>query len=202
MDEDAARTRLLDAAEDLFYARGIQSVGMDAIRNASGVSLKQLYRLFPAKEQLVEAYLERRDVSWRGRLADYVECRHDPQQRLLAVFDWLRTWFSEPGYRGCAWINGYGELGSASSAVAGQARRHKEAFRAYLQGLGAAAGLPESLADQLYLLAEGAIVTAAIFGTAEPAARARAAAADLLAAAQSARALASHRDDTSRLTPG
>jgi AcrR family transcriptional regulator len=183
MDEDAARTRLLDAAEDLFYARGIQSVGMDTIRDASGVSLKQLYKLFPAKEQLVEAYLERRDLSWRGRLADYAGRRHDPKQQLLAVFDWLETWFSEPGFRGCAWINSYGELGSASPAVAGQARRHKEAFRAYLHGLVAAAGLPESVTDHVYLLAEGAMVTAAIFGTAEPAARARAAAADLLAAA-------------------
>jgi hypothetical protein len=37
MDDADARTRLLDAAEDLFYARGIQSVGIDAIRDASGV---------------------------------------------------------------------------------------------------------------------------------------------------------------------
>jgi AcrR family transcriptional regulator len=184
MDEDAVRTRLLDAAEDLFYARGIQSVGMDAIRNASGVSLKRLYQLFPAKEQLVEAYLDRRDLSWRGRLADHVGNWRDPEQQLLAVFDWLGTWFSEPGFRGCAWINGYGELGSTSPAVAAQARRHKQAFRAYLHNLVTAAGLPESVTDSLYLLAEGAIVTAAIFTTAEPAIRARWAAEQLLAAAQ------------------
>jgi AcrR family transcriptional regulator len=186
MDEEAARTRLLDAAEDLFYARGIQSVGMDAIRDASGVPLKRLYTLFPAKEQLVEAYLERRDMSWRGRLAAYVESHPDPQQRILAVFDWLRAWFSEPGFRGCAWINGYGELGSTSAAVAAQVRRHKEAFRQYLAGLVAAAGMPASLAGELYLLAEGAMVTAAIFGTPEAATQARAAAGRLLATDRSA----------------
>jgi AcrR family transcriptional regulator len=184
MDEDAARIRLLDAAEDLFYARGIQSVGMDAIRDASGVSLKQLYKLFPAKDQLVEAYLDRRDLTWRGRLADYVRRWPDPDQQLLAVFDWLETWFSEPGFRGCAWINGYGELGSTSRAVAAQARRHKQAFRGYLYELVTAAGLPESVTDPLYLLAEGAIVTAAIFATAEPASRARSAAEQLMAAAR------------------
>ena len=187
MDDDAARARLLDAAEDLFYARGIQSVGMDAIRDASGVPLKRLYQLFPSKEQLVEGYLERRDLRWRGRLADYVERRRDPQQRILAVFDWLHAWFSEPGFRGCAWINGYGELGSTSPAVAAQARRHKEAFRRYLQGLVAAAGLREPATDHLYLLAEGAIVTAAIFTTAEPANRARSAAEELLAASRPAK---------------
>ncbi len=184
MEEEAARTRLLDAAEDLFYARGIQSVGMDAIRDASGVSLRRLYQLFPAKEQLVEAYLERRDVSWRGRLATYVESRPAPE-RILAVFDWLHAWFSEPGFRGCAWINGYGELGSTSAVVAAQARRHKDAFRHYVRGLVAAAGMPPYLADELYLLAEGAMVTAAISGTPEAASQARAAAVRLLAAAGS-----------------
>lgn len=181
MDEDSARTRLLDAAEDLFYARGIQSVGIDAIRDASGVPLKRMYQLFPGKEQLVEAYLERRDVKWRGQLAEYVQRHDDPRRRILAVFDWLQTWFGEPGFRGCAWINGYGELGPASPAVSVQARRYKEAFRAYLHDLVTAAGLPEPLADHLYLLAEGAMVTAAIFSTPEPAIQARSAAEDLLA---------------------
>src|SRR5262252_7644720 len=120
MDDDAARTRLLDAAEDLFYARGIQSVGMDAIRDASGVSLKRLYQLFPAKEQLVEAYLERRDVRWRGRLDEFVRRHENPEERVLAVFDWLERWFAEDGFRGCAWINSYGELGATSERVTAQ----------------------------------------------------------------------------------
>lgn len=153
MDDDAARARLLDAARDLFYARGIQAVGMDAIRDASGVPLKRLYQLFPAKEQLVEAYLDRRDRRWPARLAAYVERRPDPRQRILAVSDWLQAWFSEPGFRGCAWINGYGELGPTSPAAAAQTRWHKEAFRAYLRDLAAAAALPEPVADSLYLLA-------------------------------------------------
>ena len=119
VDRETAHTQLLDAAEDLFYRRGIQSVGMDDIRSASGISLKRLYQLYPAKEQLVEAYLERRDGRWRGRLADYVTGHaNEPRARLLAVFDWLEQWFGEPDFRGCAWINGYGELGAVSSAVA------------------------------------------------------------------------------------
>lgn len=36
LDPDAARERVLAAAEELFYARGIQAVGMDAVRTASG----------------------------------------------------------------------------------------------------------------------------------------------------------------------
>ncbi|HVV08857.1 TetR/AcrR family transcriptional regulator [Amycolatopsis sp.] len=180
MDRETAQARLLDAAEELFYARGIRTVGMDDIRSASGVSLKRLYQVYPAKEHLVEAYLERRDARWRARLAEHVEQHEDPRRRILAVFDWLHLWFQEPGFRGCAWINAYGELGAVSEAVARQARRHKTAFRQYLGELVAAAGSPPELTASLFLIAEGAMVTAGIFGGAEPAEQARTAAAALL----------------------
>ena len=187
MDRETAQTQALDAAEGLFYGRGIQCVGMDDIRTASGVSLKRLYQLFPAKEQLVQAYLERRDGRWRGRLARHVETHaSEPVARLPAVFDWLEQWFGEPDFRGCAWINGYGELGAVSEAVAAQAREHKVAFQDYLRGLVAAAELPPELADQLYLLAEGAMVTAGIFHRTDPAPQAKAAAHTLIQHAQHA----------------
>jgi AcrR family transcriptional regulator len=182
MDSAVAREQALDAAEKLFYGQGVQAVGMDAVRTASGVSLKRLYQLFPAKEQLVEAYLERRDVRWRGRLAEHVDRHEDPQERILAVFDWLEGWFGEDGFRGCAWINSYGELGATSPRVVAQVRSHKRAFREYLAALVTEAGLPAALAGQLFLLAEGAMVTAGITGSAEPAAQARAAARVLLRA--------------------
>jgi AcrR family transcriptional regulator len=173
MDSAVAREQALDAAEELFYARGIQSVGMDDIRGTSGVSLKRLYQLFPAKEQLVEAYLERRDVRWRGRLAEFVAGWEDPEQRILAVFDWLERWFGEHGFRGCAWINSYGELGATSARVAERVRAHKQAFRDYVGGLVADARLDPALAEAVYLLAEGAMVTAGITGSTAPAAQAR-----------------------------
>lgn len=180
MDAEAATTRTLDAAEKLFYAKGIHAVGMDDIRDAAGVSLKRLYQLFPNKERLVTAFLERRDVSWRGRLAAHVSRADDPDERLLAVFDWLHSWFREPGFRGCAWVNSFGELGATSPAISAEARRHKAAVHGYLRELVAAAGRPRLLADHLLLLAEGATTIAAITGSPAPARQARAAAAALL----------------------
>ncbi|MFD3678202.1 TetR/AcrR family transcriptional regulator [Streptomyces sp. NPDC058613] len=69
-DDDEARIRLLDTAEELFYAHGIQAVGMDRIRTASRVPLKRLYRLFSAKDLLVAAYLERRSGRWTTSLRE------------------------------------------------------------------------------------------------------------------------------------
>ncbi|MFF5158414.1 TetR/AcrR family transcriptional regulator [Streptomyces sp. NPDC000348] len=172
LDRGTAREQVLRAAEELFYSRGVQAVGMDAVRNASGVSLKRLYQLFPSKEALVLQFLRRRDEQWRQSLARYVDAHATPEQRVLAVFEWLHKWFSEPDYRGCAFINSFGELGGISPEVADEARRHKQAFRDHLAALVAASGRPEELADQLLLLAEGAITTAAITGTARPAVQA------------------------------
>jgi len=183
VDDDAARERLLDAAEALFYSRGIQAVGMDAVRTASGLPLKRLYGLYPGKAALVEAVLRRRDVRWRGRVMARAMREDDPRGRLLAVFDWLEEWFGEPGFRGCAWINASGELGATLPVVAEQARLHKAAFRADLLGLVRGAGLPDAATDGVLLLAEGAMVTAGIFGTTAPAREARAAAATLIGAA-------------------
>jgi AcrR family transcriptional regulator len=177
---ETTEQRILDAAEELFYGRGIQSVGMDAIRTASGVPLKRLYQVFPSKDSLVEAYLKRRDARWLHDLARYVDSYDSHTQRILAVFDWLFRWFSEPDYRGCGFINSFGELGATSQAVADIAKAHKDAFRRYLADLVAAADAPTWLTDQLVLLAEGAMTTAAISGSPEPARHAKDAARTLL----------------------
>ncbi|KOV15596.1 TetR family transcriptional regulator [Streptomyces sp. XY511] len=167
MDDEEARTRLLDAAEELFYRHGIQAVGMDRIRAASGVPLKRLYRLYPAKESLVTAYLERRDRRWTAGLRASVATSAQPP--VLAVFDWLAQWFSEPDFRGCAFLNAYGELGAAAPEVV---RIHKAELHTLLAEL-VPAGAPPALADQLLVLVEGATTVAALSPGPEPARRAR-----------------------------
>jgi AcrR family transcriptional regulator len=168
------RADVLEQAEALFYERGVQQVGMDEVRTAAGVSLKRLYQLFPSKDRLVEEYLLARDARWMNAVTAHAINAGNP---VLAVFDWLAEWFAEPDFRGCAFVNAYGELGTASPAVAAIARRHKEAFRGLLRDLAD----DVELGDQLTLLAEGAITMAAITGTVEPAHQARRAAEALLA---------------------
>ncbi|MBT2387746.1 TetR/AcrR family transcriptional regulator [Streptomyces sp. ISL-11] len=186
MDDIEAGARVLDAAEALFYEHGVHAVGMDRIRGASGVSLKRLYQCFESKEELVEAYLRRRDTRWRTALAAHVTAaRSLAADAPLAVFDWLREWFREPDFHGCAFINAFGEMGTGSPAVADAVKEHKAELRRYLLALVREAGAaePERLADQLSVLVDGAITTAAVTGTPDAARQARSAAAVLLAAA-------------------
>ncbi|MBO3086305.1 TetR/AcrR family transcriptional regulator [Cellulomonas fengjieae] len=177
------RERIVAAAGGLFYARGFNAVGMDEVRTAAGVSLKRLYAEFPGKEQLVLEVLAARRRRWEDGLARTAAGLDDPRQRLLAVFDFLEEWFREDTFRGCGFINAFGELGATSPAVAAAAREQKRAFQDHLARLAVESGADESLGAQLALLAEGAQTTAAIAGCADAVGQARGAAEVLVDAA-------------------
>ena len=185
MDDGLARDRVVEAAGALFYGRGIQTVGMDDLREASGVSLKLLYRLFSSKEGIVLAVLEYRHRLWTEGVKQAVDRAGSPRDRLLAVYDFLADWFATDSFRGCGFINAFGELGGVSPAVAEAARLHKQSFQEYLGRLVADAGGTAELAAQLAILAEGAQTTAAISGTTEAAGQARRAAETLIASSDS-----------------
>lgn len=184
MDDAEARDRLLTAAGELFYARGIGAVGMDDIRASSGLALRRIYQHFGSKDSLVEAYLARRDERWMAALAGRVDQCRGPRRRVLAVFDFLADWFASPDFRGCAFINAFGEGGGGPGPVADITRRHKEGLARYLAGLAreARAPDPQPLAAQLLMLVDGAIVSAATGVNTRAAGDAREAAAALLAA--------------------
>jgi AcrR family transcriptional regulator len=183
MDDVTAEAEVLDAADRLFYAHGIRTVGMDQIRDVSGVSLKRLYRLFPAKEQLVEEVLRRRDDAFLGELAESAARAAGPREAILAFFDILHDWFAEPGYRGCPFLNAFAEMSATSPAIGDVARRQKRALEAHLETLVRAIGGPPALPGQLLVLANGAMATSAVLGSPEPALHAKAAAESLLDAA-------------------
>lgn len=195
MTKDQTREAILEAAERLFYERGLQAVPMDEVRDAAGVSLKGIYACFPSKTDLVQAYLERQDQRWRDAVEAYVTRRStDPREQLLLVFDAVeaRVRGQQP-FRGCAFHNAFGELGGTSPDAVAVVRSHKHHLRDFLTRTARRAGLrrPGELAAQLLLLAEGALITSAIDGDARVPRRAKAAAAVLIDAAEPAQGTAS-----------
>ncbi len=183
MDDAEAEQQVLEAADRLFNEHSIRTVGMDQIRDASEVSLKRLYRLFPAKEQLVEAVLRRRDELFLSRLLDAAAQAQGPREAILGFFDLLHDWFAEPDYRGCPFLNAFAEMSSTSPAVTGVARRQKHRLQRHLEELVSDVGGPPELPGQLLVLANGAMSTSAVMGTPDPALHAKSAAAALLDAA-------------------
>jgi AcrR family transcriptional regulator len=180
-DPQQARSQVLRAADALFYQRGIQAVGMDAVRNAAGISLKRLYSLFPSKDALLVEVLNGRILEWDEGVSRASSSATTPKEKLLAIYEFLDGWFRQDDFRGCAFINSFGELGAVSPDVAEIARGQKLGFQHYVANLVEELGGSPALAAQLAILAEGAQTTAAISGQPDAAFQARAAAEILIA---------------------
>jgi AcrR family transcriptional regulator len=124
----AAKDRILDAANRLFYGEGIRAVSVDAIAEKAGVTKKTLCYHFKSKDEIVAAYLASRDQpnpNWKG-------CG------FLRTTAELANMPGHPAMR----------VGAA----------HKKKFEAWLAERFAAEGhaQAESLARQVALLMEGA----------------------------------------------
>jgi AcrR family transcriptional regulator len=160
----AARARILDTAIGLFYARGLRAVGVDTIIADSGVAKATFYRHFPAKDDLVVAYLDRVDEVWTSQLHAAAEAAGPaPADQLVGLFGALDSACRRDGYRGCGFIN------AAAESVPGTAAHdrtvaHKRKVLSWLQDLAQQAGAehPERLARSLSLLLDGALSSGAL----------------------------------------
>jgi AcrR family transcriptional regulator len=147
-----AGRRVLAAAEELFYDRGITAVGVDLVAEHSGVTKRTLYNQFGSKDHLVAIYLAERDERWRSIVRD------DPVEAVSAPFDALQTW-GETNTRGCAFLNALAELPDPSHPAHRIAAGQKHWLLALFRDLATAAGCaePGPLATRLLVLHEGAL---------------------------------------------
>jgi hypothetical protein len=95
----------------------------------------------------------------------------DNKSQLLAVFDVLEEWFTDPAFRGCVAINLTGELAEPTHPARLAATHHKQLFRSYLDQICISEGLPVTIAGHIALIVEGAIVGASVLNQTDSAAR-------------------------------
>ena len=182
--KQSARERLLAAATELFYAEGVQTVGIDRVIEHAGVAKASLYNTFGSKENLVQAYLEGRHRATMDLMRRAVDGHSDPRERVLAAFDAQAGVFADPGFHGCAFVSA-----SAEAPDGGLIERATTAFRADILGfftdLAREAGAtdPAVLGRQLQVLYDGGGLAAQMDRDPDIAAASRAAAAVLLDAA-------------------
>lgn len=175
------RHAIVRSADALFTAEGVTPVSVEHVATHADLSPATVRSLFRTKQQLVIAALRYRHDDWMHALLAAEETEPDPRDQLLALFNFLETCFQDHAYRGCAFINGYGELGRTDPTIAELADEHLQQVERHVAVLCHEAALPAHLAPALTLLVQGAQVEAAIHRTAQPARNARTAAAMLIA---------------------
>jgi AcrR family transcriptional regulator len=175
-DTESGRERVVRAAYDLFSRHGTRSVGVDAVIGQAGVAKMTLYRNFASKDDLILAFLQRREIRWtHGWVQAESQRRGDtPAQCLLAIFEIFGEWFARPDFEGCSFITTLLEVTDRDSPVRQASIQHLANIRSYLCGLAGQAGVadPDSFARQWHILMKGSIVAAAE-GDTHAAARAR-----------------------------
>jgi AcrR family transcriptional regulator len=156
-----ARDRLLAAANELFYAEGIHTVGIDRIIEHAGVSRASFYNNFDSKEQLIHTYLIGRHESTVSRVSDAAAQHDDPRQKILAVFDAQAALFRQPEFNGCAFVAASTEAPSGGT-IASDTTAFRTWVRTLLTDLARQAGAtdPDLLGRQLHLLYDGAALSA------------------------------------------
>ena len=100
------RERIERTAYELFSRHGTRAIGVDTLAGRAGVAKMTLYKHYRSKDDLVLAFLRRREELWtRTWLQNAVRDRsRKPAARLLGIFELFDSWFRKPDYEGCAFL--------------------------------------------------------------------------------------------------
>jgi AcrR family transcriptional regulator len=160
-----ARQRILDAAYDLFSRRGTRTVGVDELMQQAGVAKATFYRHFRSKDDLVLAFLKRREQVW---VTDWVITEATArgataEEQLLAIFDLFGEWFAKDDFEGCSFINVLLEYDDPHHPARQESEEALARLRVVLRTLADQAGLrdPDEFALSWHILMKGSIVQAA-----------------------------------------
>jgi AcrR family transcriptional regulator len=172
-----ARTRILNAASELFYFEGINATGVGRITSKASVSKRTLYHHFASKSALVEEYLRQlRQEAREAKRTSAEKPDTTPRAQLLALFDIADG--GDARMRGCPFHNAAVEAPGVMPAVERIVHLHKRDYLDWLVHLArqAAAADPEMLGNHVAVLYEGASALSTSLNDPAPWARARAAA--------------------------
>ena len=184
------RDHLIAVAADIFNRYGYHAAGVDQVIKEAGIAKTTLYRHFKSKDELIIAALNRIDERVLSQLRASVDkMASKPEDKLLATFDTLESWFKDPAFYGCPFMGAISEHSDRDHPIFQAALMHKRLTLAYLEELAYAANLndPKKVAAQINILREGVVSVAQVFGTPESAGQAKAIAAKLIEAASSER---------------
>jgi AcrR family transcriptional regulator len=178
-----ARDRLLATASRTFYGEGIRGVGVDRIVTEAGVTRATFYRHFPAKDDLVVAYLQAVDATVRGRVGDVPGTPEAAAALVRALAAGIGDELCARGFRGCPFINAAAEFPDPASPVQRAVVDHRAWLADTVTRAFATAGHPDpaEASRRFVMLRDGAMVAGYLGDPADARATLLAATEDLLA---------------------
>lgn len=170
--ETAPKDKVFQTASRMFYQHGYRAIGVDTIAAESGVGKMTLYRHFPTKDDLIVAFLKNHDEIFWSNFEGAIKDAPTAREKLLASFEGLQMYVQSPACYGCPFLNVATEYPETDYPGHQVALAHKQSVRERFRQLAKEAGAkkPNVLADQLFLLMDGAYMASRMFGSKNPAA--------------------------------
>jgi AcrR family transcriptional regulator len=155
----AAKIRLLEVADELFYAQGINTVGIDRIIAEAGVTKATFYKQYGSKDALILEYVTGRDRQIRGSLEDLASSSRDAATTLRSLVGAIIADTGRLDFRGCPFLNAAAEFADPAHPIRRAIIVHRDWFTSFLEKLLQELGhpAPGDAADELYLLRDGAM---------------------------------------------
>lgn len=170
--EITPKNQVFQTAARLFYQNGYRAMGVDTIAAESGIGKMTLYRHYPSKDDLIVAYLKDSNELFWNNFEEITKNARTAREKLIVFFGSLQEYVMTPACYGCPFLNVATEYPETNYPGHQVAIEHKQSVRARFCQLAKEAGAkkPDILADQLFLLMDGAYMASRMFGAKNPAA--------------------------------
>jgi len=157
------RERIVETASRLFYTQGYNSTGINQVIKEAEIAKASLYQYFPSKEDLLLEYLHVTALSTNDALQKIVDKHNTPIKKVLALFDFLIDFSVQREFQGCNFLNIASEIPRDNEKVRALIQKQKNHIRALFSDILKPIN-KEDLADELYVLFDGALISGKVFG--------------------------------------
>ena len=153
-----AKQRILDTANELFYDDGIRVVGIDRLISVSSVTKATFYKHYGSKDTLILKYILARHEAMRVELTRIIDETDGPEAALRGIVAEITGRISQPGFRGCAFLNAAAEFPDPAHPVREVVTTHREWYTDVVANLLGDLGhpMPGDAADEFLLAIDGA----------------------------------------------
>lgn len=132
------RNTVIEAAKDVFWTRGYEAAGLDALEEATQLSRSSMYVAFVSKHGLFDEAIADYEATFIESLLGPVESADADAEDAAGFFDAVASLLrGDFGSRGCLVVNAIGELGGRDPSVA---RAGADLYGRYLLAFGDALG--------------------------------------------------------------
>lgn len=163
MRKNTVKDEIIKTASRLFYKQGYNSTGINQIIEEAGIAKASLYQNFRSKEDLLAEYLQVSADNTNEVLDRVIAAQTTPKDKALAVFDMLADLVQQEEYYGCNFLNIVAEVPVENTRIRDQIKKQKDHVRNLFTQILKPVH-KEDLADELYLLFDGALVTNKVHG--------------------------------------